>query len=355
MDNSRHLTDEATPGGNDGAEPVVLVRAEKRPEAPEVQREEFLGMTTVIASQPMRRLLTAVSRVARTGFPVLITGESGTGKELIARAVHHFSPRAGKPFVDVNCAALPEHLMESELFGYEKGAFSGAESLKPGLFETAHTGTLLLDEIGELDSRMQAKLLRALDGQSFFRLGGSRKVVADVRIVAATNLNLEEAVKSGRFRRDLFHRLDAFHLRVPPLRERLDDILPLALWFLRDSNLTLSDEAVALLTDYSWPGNIRELRNSLNKAVMFATGPVIEPCDLPMEIVRGYAESSGNEFSLDGLEQQTIRRVLEQTGGHQQKAADLLGISRRTLIRKLKMYRTPESIEKNPGRKRIVA
>jgi len=339
MDNSLHRSDEADPGRNDGAEQLSLVRAEKNRAAREVQREEFLGMTTVIASQPMRRLLTAANRVGRTNFPVLITGESGTGKELIARAVHHFSPRAGKPFVDVNCAALPEHLMESELFGYEKGAFSGAENLKPGLFETAHAGTLLLDEIGELDSRMQAKLLRALDGQSFFRLGGSRKVVADVRIVAATNLNLEEAVASGRFRRDLFHRLDAFHLRVPPLRERPDDILPLALWFLRDSSLTLSDEALDLLTDYAWPGNVRELRNSLNKAVMFATGPVIEPSDLPMEIVRGYGESSGGGFSLDGLEQQTIYRVLEQTGGHQQKAADLLGISRRTLIRKLKLYR----------------
>src|SRR4051794_40018634 len=168
--------------------------------------EEYAGMTTVIASMAMRRLISAASKVGRTNSPILITGESGTGKELVARAVHHYSPRAGKPFIDVNCAALPEHLIESELFGYEKGAFSGAESMKPGLFEAAHTGTLFLDEIGELDSRMQAKLLRVLDGQSYFRLGGSRKVVADVRVVAATNLSLDQAVLNGKFRRDLYHR-----------------------------------------------------------------------------------------------------------------------------------------------------
>jgi transcriptional regulator with PAS, ATPase and Fis domain len=288
----------------------------------------------------MRRLIAMAGKVGRTDSPVLITGESGTGKEAIARAVHHYSARAGKPFVDVNCAALPEHLMESELFGYEKGAFSGAESMKPGLFEAAHTGTLFLDEIGELESRMQAKLLRVLDGQAYFRLGGSRKVQADVRIVAATNLRLDEAVQSGKFRRDLYHRLDAFHLHLPPLRERVEDIAPLAMWFLRDSRLTLSEEALAVLEDYSWPGNIRELRNSLNKAVLFASAPQIGPCDLPVEIMQGPGDSVEDVYSLDGLEEQTIRKVLAQTGGHQQRAADLLGISRRTLIRKLKMYRS---------------
>jgi len=242
----------------------------------------------------------------------------------------------------VNCAALPEHLVESELFGYEKGAFSGADGTKPGLFEAAHTGTLFLDEIGELDSRMQAKLLRVLDGQSYFRLGGSRKVNADVRIVAATNLSLDDAVASGKFRRDLFHRLDSFHLHLPPLRDRVEDIAPLAMWFLRESHLTLSEDALATLEEYSWPGNIRELRNSLNKATMFAAGPLIEAEDLPMQVVVGQNDGNGDEYSLDGLEQQTIRRVLAQTGGHQQKAADLLGISRRTLIRKLKLYRSAE-------------
>jgi len=182
--------------------------------------EDFLGMTAVIASAPMRSLMSMTEKVAGTNSPVLITGESGTGKELVARALHRFSVRASKPFIDVNCAALPEHLIESELFGYEKGAFSGADSLKPGLFEAAHGGSLFLDEIGELDPRMQAKLLRVLDGQPFFRLGGTRKVEPDVRIIAATNLMLDEAVQSRKFRRDLYHRLETFHLRVPPLRER---------------------------------------------------------------------------------------------------------------------------------------
>ncbi len=322
MEMIRHESDELTPVSIDSADPAFRIRSERRAMA-EPRCEEFLGMPTVIASPAMRRLISVAGKVGRTNSPILITGESGTGKELIARAVHHYSARAAKPFIDVNCAALPEHLMESELFGYEKGAFSGAESMKPGLFEAAHTGTLFLDEIGELDSRMQAKLLRVLDGQSYFRLGGSRKVLTDVRIVAATNLNLDDAVQSGKFRRDLFHRLDAFHLHLPPLRERVEDIRPLALWFLRESSLTLGDEALEMLEDYSWPGNVRELRNSLNKAIMFASGDQIEPCDLPLEIMQGQNDSTKDEYSLDGLEQQTIHKVLAQTGGHQQKAADL--------------------------------
>ena len=303
--------------------------------------QEFLGMTAVVAAPAMRRLVALANRVGQTALPVLITGESGTGKELIARAVHHYSDRASKAFIDVNCAALPEHLMESELFGYEKGAFSGADSQKPGLFEAAHKGTLFLDEIGELDSRMQAKLLRVLDGQSFFRLGGSRKVQADVRIVAATNLDLDSSVRTGSFRRDLFHRLDAFHLRVPPLRERVEDIAPLAAFFLRDTGLILSPEALAILEDYSWPGNIRELRNAVLKASLATSTNEILPSDLPIELLFGPSAPQPEQHSLDGLEQQTIYRVLAQTGGHQQKAADLLGISRRTLIRKLKVYRSP--------------
>jgi transcriptional regulator with PAS, ATPase and Fis domain len=338
-----------TLSGPDAQDSNTMRRVEKHLTPAEPRYEEFLGMTTVIASASMRRLITITNRVGRTDSPVLITGESGTGKELIARAVHHFSSRAGKPFIDVNCAALPEHLMESELFGYEKGAFSGADSLKPGLFEAAHTGTLFLDEIGELDNRMQAKLLRVLDGQSYFRLGGSRKVQTDVRIVAATNLSLEDAVLTGKFRRDLFHRLDAFHLHVPPLRERIEDIAPLARWFLRDSHVMPGSEVMAILEDYSWPGNIRELRNVLSKAMLFAGGPEIVPNDLPVEVILGHTETD-DEYSLDGLEQQTICRVLAQTDGHQQKAADLLGISRRTLIRKLKLYRSPE----RPGGKRAV-
>ena len=313
---------------------------------PQVRCEEFLGMTAVIASPAMRKLVSMAARVGRTGSSVLITGESGVGKELAARAIHHYSSRAAKPFIDVNCAALPEHLLESELFGYEKGAFSGAEIMKPGLFEAAHTGTLFLDEIGELDSRMQAKLLRVLDGQSWFRLGGSRKVFTDVRVVAATNLTVDEAVRADKFRRDLFHRLDECRLHLPPLRERVEDIAPLTMWFLRDSSLRLSAEALTLLESYSWPGNVRELRNSLNKAMILATGPEIEPRDLPPEILRAEPEPAGDQFCLDRLERQTIHKVLAQTGGHQQRAADLLGISRRTLIRKLKLYRSPGQLTK---------
>jgi transcriptional regulator with PAS, ATPase and Fis domain len=312
----------------------------KPPKSAEPQYEDFLGMTAVLASPAMRRVMTLAGRVGRSSAPVLITGESGTGKELVARAVHKFSVRALNPFIDINCAALPEHLMESELFGYEKGAFSGADSQKPGLFEAANGGTLFLDEIGELDGRMQAKLLRAIDGQSWFRLGGAKKVNADVRIVAATNLTLDDAVQSGKFRRDLFHRLDVFHLQVPALRERPEDIAPLAEWFLRDTGLTLTEPALAALENYAWPGNVRELKNALGKAVMFAPGNQISPGDLPPEVLLTELEPSGDPFSLNGLEQQTIFKVLAQTGGHQQKAADLLGISRRTLIRKLKLYRS---------------
>jgi transcriptional regulator with PAS, ATPase and Fis domain len=341
MDKNRYQCDEVTPAQFQELEPPRPIRAPKSP-SHEPHYEDFMGMTTVIASTSMRRLISMTARVGRTNSPVLITGESGTGKEIIARAVHQYSPRVAKPFIDVNCAALPEHLMESEIFGYEKGAFSGAESLKPGLYEAASGGTLFLDEIAELDRHMQAKLLRVLDGHSYFRLGGSRKVTADVRIVAATNLNLDDAVQEGKFRSDLFHRLDAFHLRVPPLRERLEDIAPLAEWFLRDTGLTIGSDALAILENYSWPGNVRELRNALSKAALFASGTEIVPGDLPMEIILGQAESPEEEYSLDGLEQQTICRVLAQTGGHQQKAADLLGISRRTLIRKLKLYRSPE-------------
>ena len=311
------------------------------------QYQDFLGMTAVIASRSMKRLIATAARVGPTNAPVLITGESGTGKELIARAIHVYSERALKAFVDVNCAALPEHLIESELFGYEKGAFSGADVMKSGLFEVAHGGTLFLDEIGELDTRMQAKLLRVLDGVPYFRLGGTKKVAIDIRIIAATNLNLEEAIRTGKFRRDLFHRLDAFQLRVPPLRERLEDIGPLSRWFLRDTNVSLSVDALRILEEYSWPGNIRELRNALTKAALFVSGLEIEPGDLPVEVLTGSQENGGNECSLDDLEQKAILKVLAQTGGHQQRAADLLGISRRTLIRKLKLYRTPAP-EKDP-------
>jgi DNA-binding NtrC family response regulator len=306
----------------------------------------FLGMPAVVASPAMGQLLQMVERVAQTNAAVLIHGESGSGKELIARAVHHYSLRGSKPWVDVSCAALPEHLMESELFGYEKGAFSGADSAKPGLFELAHQGTLFLDEVGELEPRMQVKLLRVLDGVAYYRLGGVRKVSVDVRIVAATNQDLERMVRVGKFRGDLFHRLSQIGLRVPPLRERNDDIVPLAEYFLKQSNprLSLSSEAGRKLERHSWPGNVRELRNVITKAAVLCRDEEImgEDVTIAPEVGQSMGGSGGLEIEqnpdLDGMEKTTILRVLAQTNGHQQRAAELLGISRRTLSRKLKLY-----------------
>jgi transcriptional regulator with PAS, ATPase and Fis domain len=306
----------------------------------------FLGMPAVVASPALRDLLSVAERVAQTKASVLVHGESGTGKELIARAIHHYSLRSAKPWVDVSCAALPEHLVESELFGYEKGAFSGAESSKPGLFELANGGTLFLDEIGELEPRMQVKLLRVLDGTPYYRLGGVRKVAVDVRIVAATNQNLEEMVDEGRFRGDLYHRLSQITLRVPPLRERTEDIVPLAVHFLSDirPHAYFSSAALSLLKSFQWPGNIRELRNVVTKAAVMTTGNEIHSTDLAPEIARRpparemIVIDQFESHNLDGIERRMIMKVLAKTNGHQQRAAELLGISRRTLSRKLKIY-----------------
>jgi transcriptional regulator with PAS, ATPase and Fis domain len=301
-------------------------------------------MPAVISSPSMQQLIELVERISQTNAAVLITGESGSGKELIARAVHHYSLRCSKPWVDVSCAALPEHLVESELFGYERGAFSGADSPKPGLFELANHGTLFLDEVGELEPRMQVKLLRVLDGVAYYRLGGTRKVTVDVRIVAATNQDLEHMVETGQFRSDLYHRLGQICLRVPPLRERPEDIVPLAEHFLKQSNLDrhFSGDALQALERHSWPGNVRELRNVITKAAVLARDPEIGAGDLLLAPRRIPAETTlmttVPTVNLDGMERTTILRVLAQTNGHQQRAAELLGISRRTLSRKLKLY-----------------
>ena len=302
----------------------------------------------MIASEPMRALLSMAERVARSNATVLISGESGSGKEVIARAIHHYSLRCHKPWVDLSCAALPEHLLESELFGYDKGAFSGADSHKPGLFELAHQGTIFLDEIGELDPKMQVKLLRVLDGVPYFRLGGVKKVTVDVRVVAATNQDLEAAVDQGRFRGDLYHRLSQIALRVPPLRERVDDIAPVARYFLaqHDPALRFSAAALEALAGRDWPGNIRELRNVVTKAAVLARGEIIAPEDLPAVYdprpLNGIdARGSAPATSLDGMERRMILEALKATGGHQQQAAVRLGISRRTLSRKLKLYESP--------------
>ncbi len=305
----------------------------------------------ILASPVMHRFMALVDRVAGHTETVLITGETGTGKELIARTIHESSNRRSRPWVDINCAALPENLVESELFGYEKGAFSGADSSKPGLFEMADRGTLFLDEIGELQLQTQVKLLRVLDGQPFYRLGGHRKIKVDVRIVAATNQDLEAAVREGRFRQDLFHRLGQIQLRVPPLRERPEDIVALAEHFLRlkAPNKNFSTQAISALLSHPWPGNIRELRNLVAKMAMESSGSEIDFSRLNAALTgdpTALRQTASMPVSnLDSMEEQMIIKALERTGGQRTLAAEQLGISRRTLSRKLKEY----SINFAPG------
>jgi DNA-binding NtrC family response regulator len=303
----------------------------------------FLGMRAVVSSEAMHHLLAQAERVARSQATVLILGESGSGKEVLARAIHHYSARSQKPWVDLNCGALPEHLIESELFGHERGAFSGADSAKPGLFELAHQGTIFLDEIGELDMKMQVKLLRVLDGVPYYRLGGVKKVNVDVRIAAATNQELERSVAEGRFRSDLYHRLTQITLHVPPLRHRIEDIAPLARHFLyeHDPLLRFSPCAIQAMERHAWPGNIRELRNAVIRAAVLTNSEEIRAADLPLN-----GQMPANSYtalsieSLEGMERKMIFDALHSTNGHQQKAAAKLGISRRTLSRKLKVYET---------------
>jgi len=327
------------------------------------------GVQAIFCSESMKRLLQMVERVAHHNAAVLIIGETGSGKELIARAVHHHSLRCDQPWIDVNCGALPEHLVESELFGYEKGAFSGADTSKPGFFELAHKGTLFLDEVGELEQKLQVKLLRVLDGAPYYRLGGTKKVTVDVRLVAATNQELEKTVHDGRFRGDLYHRLSQFQLRVPPLRERREDIPLLAEYFLKATHPTarLSDEAAEILQAYRWPGNVRELRNVMMRAGALCSDDVVRPSDLPSSLEFGATQigaavgvpqrigsipvaSSGSPGgALRDIKRQRILEALSRHSGHQGLAAEELGISRRTLSRQLKSMRE-ESQHQNSER-----
>ncbi len=310
--------------------------------AAQAQNEDNVMGGAIVRSERMKAVFRLVERIARTNATVLIGGESGSGKEVVARAVHNFSLRCERPWVDVNCGALPDHLVESELFGYEKGAFSGADGQKAGMFELASGGTLFLDEIGELDAKMQVKLLRVLDGVPYYRLGGTRKVAVDARIVAATNKNLEQAVEAGTFRGDLFHRLNQVSVQVPPLRERVEDVAPLAYHFLHevDPRLDLGDDALSALEDYDWPGNVRELRNAITRAAVLAESWEIQAADLNLKPCTHYSAAKPElKHQLGGLEEQVIREALEKSGGRQDIAAGLLGISRRTLLRRLKEYK----------------
>lgn len=311
------------------------------------------GPDLIVRSESLQRVLRLAEKVARHPAAVLIVGETGTGKEMLARTIHDQSLRCNHSWIDVNCAAIPEHLVESELFGYEKGAFSGADAMKPGFFEMAHKGTLFLDEIGDLDLKIQVKLLRVLDGVPYYRLGGSKKVSVDVRVVAATNHDLEEQARTGRFRSDLYHRLAQFKLEVPPLRERPEDVLGIAELVLHQHypDSRFSRNAIDALLDYPWPGNVRELKNLVFGAVLQAKNAQheITADDLRFpDAVASNRRSPSAGSDLDELEKKTILQALEKSGGNQGRAAEALGISRRTLIRKLKIYRQ-EGLETSSG------
>ena len=319
------------------------------------QLDTRFGMETIIGdSRAMKEVLEMVQQVAPTPATVLLQGESGTGKELVARVVHQLSPRARQPMVTVHCAALSSTLLESELFGHEKGAFTGAHERRIGRFEQAQGGTLFLDEIGEIDASIQIKLLRFLGERTFERVGSNKTLTADLRLIAATNKNLEQMVQAGTFREDLFFRLRVVEIWLPALRERPEDIPLLAQAFLREfaaaANkpvMSFSNEVIELLSRYNWPGNVRELRTAIEHAVVLCKGDKITPRDLP-HWVRNPAGSAGggdpqrvlarNDLTVEEAEKQLIIRALKQTDGNRTLAAQKIGISRRSLHRKLHQY-----------------
>jgi DNA-binding NtrC family response regulator len=294
-----------------------------------------------------KELLAMLARAAPSALPVLIQGETGTGKELLARGLHEQSPRAGFPFVPINCAALPESLIESELFGHERGAFTGAIDRKTGLFEVATRGTVFLDEIGELSLPLQSRLLRVLESQEFFRVGGTRPVRVDVRVVSATNRDLRAEVEGGRFREDLFYRLNGVSLRVPPLRERRGDIPLLAGHFLDrgKSGHLLDDGAVGSLVAYDWPGNVRELEMVIGRAALLCRLPTITAEDLPLEVrPRAVSRTLGTDLTLAEMEKEFVLAALEKHKGHRGRTAEALGIDPKTLYNKLRSWGlSPES------------
>jgi len=293
----------------------------------------------VAESAIMRDVLERSKKVAQSDFPVLITGESGTGKELIAKLIHNASSRADRSYVVINCGALPETMIESELFGYEKGAFTGAHARKPGLLEIANGGTLFLDEIGDMPPSLQVKLLRVIETGKFYRLGSTRELQVSVRIVSATNKDLSSGIEKGSFREDLFYRISALTVHLPPLRERKDDIVPL-IEHCRRSNPAFkqkqfSSETLKILSSYSWPGNVRELQNMVHHVLLLSENDLVVPPDLPCGLE---GRPGSGSIRLDDLEREHILRVLKQAGGDRNKAADSLGIHPRTLMRKLSAF-----------------
>jgi DNA-binding NtrC family response regulator len=317
---------------------LVRENARIREELRERQGSPLIG-----SSPPMLEVYKLVARVSSGKSTVLLEGESGTGKELVARAVHANSPRRDRPFVPVNCAALQDTLLESELFGHDKGAFTGAVAAKPGLFETANQGTIFLDEIGDVGPPLQVKLLRVIQEQEVRHVGGTASIKVDVRIIAATNRNLAQMVKDGKFREDLFYRLNVVRIVLPPLRERREDIPMLAHHFLQKVSAANNQpvrgfvpETMALLERYHWPGNVRELENVIERTVSLAPGPLIMPDDLPEAVRKAEPVPVGGDeglLSLDEVGKRHLIKVLRETGGNKVRAAKILGIDRRTLYR----------------------
>ena len=293
----------------------------------------------VTEDSAVRELLATVERVAAADLPVLVQGESGTGKELIARAIHRKGPRAAQPFVAINCAAVPENLLESELFGHEKGAFTNALSRKPGLFEVADKGVLFLDEIGEVTPSVQVKLLRAIESKEFFRVGGTRPVHTDVRLVSASNKNLKTEMQEGRFREDLYYRLNGVTLKLPPLRDRKGDVGLLARHFLDrfGAQKKLTARALEALAAYAWPGNVRELQMVIQRAAILSSTDNIDADDLPLDVrdVGWKTAAVKTGLSLADMEREYIETVLRQNEGHRGKTARALGIDPKTLYNKL--------------------
>ncbi len=336
------------------AEERERLRADNRRLRREIEASR--GSSSIVAeSAAMKELLRRAQKVAPARTTVLITGESGTGKELVARALHEMSPRAERPFVAVNCGAIPEQLIESELFGHAKGAFTGAAGAKRGLFEEADGGTLLLDEIADLPLHLQVTLLRVLQEGEVRRVGDARSIKVDVRVLAATHLDLQQAVASGKFREDLFYRLNVVDLRLPPLRERTEEIEPLARRFvarhaarLGVAEKPLSPAALRLLAGWRWPGNVRELENVLERALVLSEGTEIDEEALPQELRAAAASPGPPPPPTDGdlsvkraqraLEADLIRRALERTGGNRTRAAELLELSPRALLYKIREY-----------------
>ncbi len=328
--------------------PLPGSRQQQWPEAPDRQARDTRPEHGIVGESPaMEHVFRLISRVAPTDLTVLVRGESGTGKELTVRAIHRASPRAGKPFVAVNCATLSETLLESELFGHEKGSFTGAVNRKAGQFELAHKGTLFLDEVGEIPMALQARLLRALENREVQRVGGTRPIPIDVRVVAATNRDLQSGIRDRDFREDLYHRLNVFSLILPPLRERGGDILLLARHFtarsarrLQRAVSGLSPEARAAVAGYRWPGNVRELRNAIERAVVLAEDRVLRPEDLPdavLEDAAGVDDSVGNartyHEAVADAKRRILRAALREAGGSYSTAAKRLGLNRTYLHR----------------------